>query len=164
MKPQNIKAIFIGFGLVSLNQFSGAFCIINYSTAILEQSQGFSLDLGTSTILLALLQILGTYSATLTVDRFGRKIVLIISASCSAIGLLSAGVFDYLSYDFEVFKNNSWILILSLASVIYFANMGVCTVCFICLVEIIPLHVSLYSPEQYISLKHIFLNLRRSEG
>lgn len=132
----------IGFGLVSTNQFSGAFSILNYSTAILEQSESFSLDSGTSTILLGLIQILGTYSATLTVDRFGRKIVLMISASCSAIGLLSAGVFDYLSYEFAILKDFSWVLIVSLASVIYFANMGVCTVCYVVLVEILPLKVS----------------------
>ncbi|KAL5281544.1 hypothetical protein ACFFRR_005110 [Megaselia abdita] len=140
-KTQHLKAVIIGFGLVSVNQFSGSFSIINYSTAILEQSKSFTLDLGTSTILLLLLQILGTYSATLTVDRFGRKIVLIISASCSAIGLLSAGVFDYLCYEFDVLKDYSWILILSLASVIYFANMGVCTVCFIAMVEVLPIQV-----------------------
>lgn len=111
----------------------------------MEQSEAFSLDSGTSTILLGLIQILGTYSATLTVDRFGRKIVLIISASCSAIGLLSSGVFDYLSYEFEVLKDYSWILILSLASVIYFANMGVCTVCYVVLVEILPFKVRIGS-------------------
>lgn len=131
----------IGLGLVSTNQFSGAFSIINYATAILEQSEGFQMDTISSTILLGLLQILGTYSATLTVDRFGRKIVLLISASGTAIGLLTAGIFDYLTYEFIELKDYSWVLVLALSSVIYLANMGVCTVCYIVLVEIIPIRV-----------------------
>lgn len=132
----------IGFGLVATNQFSGAFSIFNYSITILEQSEGFSLDTGISTILLGFLQILGTCSATLTVDRFGRKVVLLISASCTALGLLTAGTFDYLSYEFDALKSHSWILVLALASVIYFANMGVCTVCYVVLVEVLPFKVS----------------------
>lgn len=143
MKPKNLKGTLIGLGVVCTNQCSGAFSILNYSTAILEKSEGFQLDISTSTIVLGLLQILGTYSATLTVDRFGRKIVLLISASGTAVGLLTAGVFDYLTYKFEFLKEYSWVLILSLASVIYLANMGVCTVCYVVLVEIIPIKVNL---------------------
>lgn len=142
VQPKHFKAILIGFGLVATNQFSGAFSIFNYSITILEQSEGFSLDSGTSTMVLGLLQILGTYSATLTVDRFGRKVVMMISASFSAIGLLTAGIFDYLSYEFDTLKSHSWILVLSLASVIYFANMGVCSVCYVVLVEVLPFKVS----------------------
>lgn len=88
--------------------------------------------------------------------------VLIISASCSAIGLLSAGVFDYLSYEFEVLKDFSWILILSLASVIYFANMGVCTVCFVVLVEILPLQVRLIGNGGFMFIISMF-NIYRLE-
>lgn len=67
------KALTIGIILMILNQFSGFFAMLNYTATIFEKA-GSSFSPNTSAIFVAVLQIFGTYVASLFVDRAGRKV------------------------------------------------------------------------------------------
>lgn len=67
------KALTISLFLMALDQFSGLFPMINYASMIFQQS-GSSLSPNLSSIIMALLQLVGTYTSTFLVDRAGRKV------------------------------------------------------------------------------------------
>lgn len=67
------KAITIGIVLMFLNQFSGFFAMLTYTATIFEEA-GSSLSPNVSAIIVAVIQIIGTYMASLFVERAGRKV------------------------------------------------------------------------------------------
>lgn len=69
------KGIAVGLFLMFLRQFSGTLSIITYTSEIFKSS-GSSLSPNESSIIVAFIQLLGVYSSTLTVDRFGRTVRL----------------------------------------------------------------------------------------
>lgn len=73
------KAMTIGIVLVVLNQFSGFFAMLNYTGSIFKEA-GSSFSPNTSAIIVAVIQIVGTYIASLFVDRAGRKVIINIFA------------------------------------------------------------------------------------
>lgn len=67
------KAITIGIVLMFLNQFSGFFAMLTYTGFIFTEA-GSSLSPNVSAIIVAVIQIIGTYMASLFVERAGRKV------------------------------------------------------------------------------------------
>lgn len=67
------KAFIISIFLAALNQFSGCFAMLNYTASIFQQS-GSNLDPNMAAIIVGALQLLGSYVATILVDRAGRKV------------------------------------------------------------------------------------------
>lgn len=61
--------------LVTLNQFSGCFALINYTANIFAES-GSDLDPNVAAIIVGVIQIAGSYVSTLVVDRFQRKVIV----------------------------------------------------------------------------------------
>lgn len=73
MTKPALKGISIGLFLMFLNQFSGCFAIITYAADIFKRS-GSILSPNQSSIIVATIQLLGSYVAMNLVDRFGRKV------------------------------------------------------------------------------------------
>jgi len=124
-----------------LNQLSGCFALLNYTASIFAES-GSDLSPNTSAIVVASIQIFGTYSSTILVDRVGRKILLIISEFGTSLGLISMGLYSYFSkhdYDLSEF---GWIPIASISFVIFIASLGILTLPFVVIAEILPQKVT----------------------
>ncbi|XP_037927514.1 facilitated trehalose transporter Tret1 [Teleopsis dalmanni] len=121
--------------LLIATQGSGSFAFINYMTHIFAAS-GTNLSPNTSTIIMGVVQIFGVYAAILFVDRCGRKVLLLISTGGMSIGLTIFGLFTY-------FKpiDNDWIPVAVMGFVIFIANIGVVTMTFVMLVELMPLKI-----------------------
>ncbi|XP_053697379.1 facilitated trehalose transporter Tret1-like [Sabethes cyaneus] len=131
------KAIIIGMVLVTLNQFSGCFALINYTAQIFADA-GSELDPNVAAIIVGAIQIAGSYASTLVVDRCRRKVLYIITAFGSAIGLSAMGVHAYLKvigFDVSVI---SWVPVASLSFVIFIASVGMLPLTFVILSEILP--------------------------
>ena len=79
MTKTSLKALCTGVVLIAINMFSGSFALINYMTTIFAATHTELLDPGANTIIIGVVQIIGAYSATTLVDRFGRKILLMVS-------------------------------------------------------------------------------------
>lgn len=59
--------------LMFLNQFSGMLVMFTYTAFIFKKS-GSSLTPNDSSIVVAVIQLVGVYVSTICVDRFGRKV------------------------------------------------------------------------------------------
>lgn len=72
--PVARKAIFFGIALLALKQFTGNTTMLNYAGQIFQDS-GSDLDKNLSAIIIGIVQLLGTFTPTLLVDRAGRKVI-----------------------------------------------------------------------------------------
>jgi len=86
------KALLICFGLMLFQQFSGVNAVIFFMTTIFE-STGISIPPEDATIGVGVVQVIATFISTLVVDRFGRKILLILSDFFMAISGCLLGVY-----------------------------------------------------------------------
>lgn len=133
-----IKGISIGLVLMVLQQFSGSFTIVSYA-AIIFRDAGSSLNPNLSSVILAIMQIAGCYTSTLLVDRAGRKILLIFSTVSVALGLTVMATFILmgdLGYDVTPYAS---IPVISLSFVIFMACLGVFSIPFIIMAEVLPM-------------------------
>lgn len=67
------RAMTIGIVLVLLNQFCGCTAMLNYTAHIFKEA-GSNLSPNMSSIIVGVIQLIGSYVATILVDRAGRKV------------------------------------------------------------------------------------------
>uniref|UniRef100_A0A182NTG1 Major facilitator superfamily (MFS) profile domain-containing protein n=1 Tax=Anopheles dirus TaxID=7168 RepID=A0A182NTG1_9DIPT len=131
------QAFLICLTLMALNQFCGAFYMMNYAQSVFAES-GSGLPAGLSVIVVGLIQLLGCYVCTLLVDRSGRKILLIVSSAGMALGLTVFASYCYgqeLGYDLATL---GWLPLLCFSFVVFIGSLGVGTIPFVMLAEIMP--------------------------
>lgn len=71
--PSAKKGMILGMFLMFLNQFSGSFAIMTYTADIFRNS-GSKLTPNESSMIVAVVQLIGVYVSTICVDKFGRKV------------------------------------------------------------------------------------------
>ncbi|KAL9706868.1 hypothetical protein quinque_010386 [Culex quinquefasciatus] len=135
--PHARKAFLIGICLMAFNQFSGCFAMLNYTANVFAES-GSSLSANMSAIVIGTIQMFGSTFSTVLVERAGRKLLLIISGAGIATGLSIFSGFSYaksLGHDVTAFN---WLPLVCFSFVIFIASMGVLTLPFVVLAEIMP--------------------------
>lgn len=89
------KAIFITITLMIFVQLSGINVVIFY-TGLIFDAADIKIESEKATIIVGLMQVGATYIASLTVDRLGRRINLLISISLMCICNIALGIYFYL--------------------------------------------------------------------
>ena len=131
-QPVYRKALWIGLLLPFLSQVCGINADIYYGPRIIEQA-GFTLNnaLG-GQVTIGLVNVLFTFVAIFTIDKWGRKPLLYIGIGGAVISLIIIGMLFY----FNVISG-PWILIFILAFIACFAfSFG--PVCWVVIGEIFP--------------------------
>lgn len=128
--------------LVFLNMFTGGFAIMTYAGKIFRDS-GSSINPHLSSIIVGCSQVAGSYTSTIVIDQAGRKILLIISLTGIVLGHSVLGVFNFLSYHYDV-TPYSYVSIISVSFFIFMACLGILTVPLILLSEILPAKIRSY--------------------
>jgi SP family arabinose:H+ symporter-like MFS transporter len=132
LSPVYRVALIIGIALPFLSQVSGINAVIYYGPVILDQA-GFSLgDALGGQVTIGLVNVLFTFVAIFTVDKWGRKPLLILGISLAVIALVVIGCLFYAGV-----THGPWILIFILLFIASFAfSFGPVT--FIIINEIFP--------------------------
>jgi len=131
-KPVYRKALWIGLLLPFLSQVCGINAVIYYGPRILEQA-GFTLNnaLG-GQVTIGLVNVVFTFVAIFTVDKWGRKPLLYIGVGGAVVSLIIIGLLFQLGI-----ISGPWILIFILAFIACFAfSFG--PVCWVVIGEIFP--------------------------
>lgn len=89
------RALMITLVLVLLTQLSGINAVIFY-TAFIFQASETGIEPSLATIFVGIMQVIGTFGASLTVDRLGRRFLLISSAIIMCICNIGLGIYFYL--------------------------------------------------------------------
>ncbi|GAB0091274.1 hypothetical protein DMENIID0001_060930 [Sergentomyia squamirostris] len=119
-----LKAIFISLVLLMGTDFCGIFAIVTYTTGIFREA-GSSLSPNTSAIVVASIQVLGSYVSTWFVDRSGRKALLIFSATGTAVCHTALGAHLFLKAQGVDMSSYGWLPISALSGAVFIANIGV---------------------------------------
>ncbi|VEN44662.1 unnamed protein product [Callosobruchus maculatus] len=124
----NRKGLIITLGLRGFQQLSGTTAIIFYCKTIFEQSQNFISSSHGSLIYFAVQLILSAVSSVI-VDFAGRRPLLIVSISGTAISLLIQGIYLYLKIytDIDMARYN-FIPIIALISFVVLFSTGLQTI------------------------------------
>ncbi|XP_032569884.1 facilitated trehalose transporter Tret1 [Drosophila sechellia] len=139
LTKRSLKALATGLVLMVANIFTGTFAFNNYMSNIFDVVHT-QLDPNTNTIIIGAVQILGTLASIYLVDRYGRKILLIVSCAGSGIGTSAFGLYAFYveeqKADLSAFS--AWLPVTLMAFIIFIANVGVISVSMVVLVEILP--------------------------
>ena len=137
----SVHGLLIGFFLMAIAPFSGNMTILTYTSDIFESS-GSSIGANESSMIIGFIQFVGIYIASMYVDKFGRKILMSISCLGSGLSLLLIASYSYVSSILEVPSNLSWIPIFSLSLTILLNSIGISSLPFIIVTELVPQKVS----------------------
>lgn len=136
-EPEVVKGLMIGTILMAVSQFSGTFTISNYAATIFSKS-GSTVDPNLSAIIFGCLQVLGTLCASSLIDKLGRKILLLVSTTGTAIGLVITGIYSYLGHEGYDISSFNLLPVISLSLIIFIAAIGVIPVPYVLVNEIFP--------------------------
>ncbi|KAL9895746.1 facilitated trehalose transporter Tret1-like [Glossina fuscipes] len=134
-----LRAFFTAIMLVSLNQLSGSFAIVNYLSDIFAHT-GTDIDPNTCTIIMGVVQIFGTCFSMIVVDRVGRKVLLLASAGGTALSYTSFGIYVKFASS-EIKLQYNWLPLVIMTFVIFSTSIGLLAQVFTVIVETLPIKV-----------------------
>lgn len=105
-------------------------------------ASGSTIDPNISAIVMGFVQILGSLSATMLVERFGRRPLLLSSAVGMMAGMYGFGAFVQFTDD-ETKAAYNWVPIVFMTLVVFTASYGVFGIFFTIVVEMHPAKVSI---------------------
>uniref|UniRef100_A0A182MN01 Major facilitator superfamily (MFS) profile domain-containing protein n=1 Tax=Anopheles culicifacies TaxID=139723 RepID=A0A182MN01_9DIPT len=135
--PEAKRGLFIGVFVMALNQFSGIFAILTYAGTIFQMS-GTGIDPNVALVLVAVINICGNVTSFTIIDRVGRKILLLLSASGVGLALAVLGVHSYLLTDGYDLRGVEWLPVLALSLTLFLAAIGITNVPFFIVPEVMP--------------------------
>jgi hypothetical protein len=156
LKEKHAKKAFIyGICLMALNQLCGCFAMINFTATIFKES-GSTLSPNVSSIIVGVIQIIGGVFCTFFVERAGRKMMLLISAFFTSTGLAVMSLYSFLnsqSVDLSSFK---FIPLLAFSFVIFMSQLGIMSLPFVYLSEIVPIKTKGFTMMFCLSSLYVF--------
>lgn len=121
------KGLLISFGLMFFQQMSGVNAVIFYTSKIFTEA-GSTLAPKEASIIVGAMQVVATLVSSLIIDRLGRRVLLLTSASIMGLCCMLLGVFfnlkDHETLDEEGLKNIGWLPITSLSLFIIVFSLG----------------------------------------
>ena len=137
------KAMIIGIVLALANHFSGSFAIITYAAEIFKTT-GSIFSENESALIIAAIQLCGTCTLPILIEKIGRKALYVISTSGTAFGFTTLATYLLLrSWDYDVTAFN-WISLASLSICVFCQTIGLSTLLFALTAEILPENIREY--------------------
>ncbi|XP_052864416.1 uncharacterized protein LOC128271025 [Anopheles cruzii] len=130
------KPILICVVVILFPAGSGSIPLITYTANIFEGSHS-NLSPAMSSIVVATLQLIGSYVATLMVEKAGRRVLLVISTLGCAVCSVTMGTYTFLQemdVDVACFR---WIPVASMSALVFINAIGIGIVPFIIMTEIL---------------------------
>lgn len=117
-----MRALLITLGLMFFLQMSGINAVIFYTGFIFEKAET-GIDGALAACIVGIMQVIATFTASMVVDRLGRRILLLTSASIMCICNVLLGVYFYLLEHHKA-ENIGWLPILSLCLYVIAYSLG----------------------------------------
>lgn len=120
------------------HEVCGVFTMINYAGVIFKEA-GSSMDAGWAAITVGAIQLVGSYTASLLIDRLGRKLLMVVSFAGTAICHAILASYVYISDETTIdVKSLNWIPVVAFSAMIFIAACGAMPVPYVLLGEILP--------------------------
>lgn len=138
--PATQRGAFLAITLIIFADLCGSFVIINFLTPIFAAAH-IQLDIYLSTIIVGVIQIVGSSVSTALVDRCGRRMLLIWSALGTGVCLAALACYFYLLQIPEqhaLVHQLRWLPLIAVGGTILISTLGVTTLPFFILAELLP--------------------------
>lgn len=140
----NRKALFIVFGLRTVQQFSGTMAITFYAKSIFSESNHLSSNV--STLIYFVIHLGVCFMSSAIVDKSGRRPLLIISIIGSAIALFLEGLYFFLHNCTEIdVASYGYLQIIALVGFVIMFSLGMQTIPILILCEMFPTNVKAFA-------------------
>ncbi|XP_049280376.1 facilitated trehalose transporter Tret1-like isoform X1 [Anopheles funestus] len=141
LTPETLSALLAMIGLVTFLQMSGINAVLFYATDIFMNASD-SLNHEVATIIVGVMQVFGTLLAAFTVDRIGRRWLLMISAVIMCASHVVLGVyFQLLQNNPAQVENLEWLPVLALSVFVTVFSIGFGPVPWIMIGEVFAIDV-----------------------
>ncbi|EFX84289.1 hypothetical protein DAPPUDRAFT_47180 [Daphnia pulex] len=140
LKGSVLKPLGISLGIMFFQQFTGINAVVFYTVSIFK-SAGSSIDGRYATIIIGVVQLLATAASGFFVDRYGRRILLLGSATIVSCSLAAMGAFFYMQAQWGpalATEKLGWLPLLSLVVFFIAYSGGYSNVPFILMGELFP--------------------------
>lgn len=140
-KPATKRGLMITMGLVIIVQFSGINAVIFY-TGFIFDAAATGIEPSLATIIVGVMQVVATFIASLTIDKLGRRFLLITSALTMCICNICLGVYFVLDdRKSDLINSLNWLPISSLCVYIIAFSLGLGPIPWVLVGEIFVLEV-----------------------
>lgn len=139
---KSIKGMIGVTGLVLIVRLCGSTPLVHYAGAIFKES-GSTIDPNLSTVIMGTLQIVGYCCATIFMDLFGRKSLLLLSAAVGCVSLLVTSVFTYLVMHGTDLSSYNEVPVIFLSFFKFAIAIGIGPVPLVLIPELLPRNVSI---------------------
>ncbi|KAJ2942938.1 hypothetical protein O0L34_g15128 [Tuta absoluta] len=137
----NLKAFYISCTLMFFQQFSGINAVLFYMMSIFKAA-GSKLDAGIATVIIGVVQVAASGVTSVTIDRAGRKILLLISTAGAAGALAALGAFFLLDQQKSPLTETlSFLPVTSLVVFIISYCLGLGPLPWVVMSELLPMEV-----------------------
>jgi hypothetical protein len=140
-----------------LEQFSGVFALLFFVSTIFKYS-GSSVSPNESSIIVGVIQLIGAYCSTMFVDKAGRRFLISTSAFGISLGMFVFSLYSYLNGLGHVASYLNWIPLVSFSFVLWIANVGVLTLPFLLMSELMITLPNVSLPLYKIIQKHFLIS------
>ncbi|KAG5667691.1 hypothetical protein PVAND_015663 [Polypedilum vanderplanki] len=155
VEKSTLRGLSMSFFLTFIASFSGNFAIMTYTADIFESS-GSSLKPNESAMIVAFIQFIGIYVASICVDKFGRKILMSISCGGSSLFLCLMATYAYLNDTMEIPNDLKWLPIFAVSCAIFLNAIGVASLPFMIITELVPHKIREFSVMIFMALLTLF--------
>lgn len=141
--PAVRRGCIIAFTLIFFTDLCGVLTITYYMTELLTWAKITLIDVYVGTVGIAFLQILGCGISALCMDRFGRRILFIVSAVFSSLALYGFALYFYVlkSYRDVLVGQLQWLPIAALGLAILSFSLAIGAAPFFLIAELLPIKV-----------------------
>uniref|UniRef100_A0A182PA97 Major facilitator superfamily (MFS) profile domain-containing protein n=1 Tax=Anopheles epiroticus TaxID=199890 RepID=A0A182PA97_9DIPT len=141
LTPVTLRALFAMMGLVTFLQMSGINAVLFYATDIFMNASD-ALNHEVATIIVGAMQVFGTLLASFTVDRIGRRWLLMISALIMCASHVILGVYFHLLHiNPTQVENLEWLPVFALSLFVTMFSIGFGPVPWIMIGEVFAIDV-----------------------
>uniref|UniRef100_A0A336MC58 CSON014915 protein n=1 Tax=Culicoides sonorensis TaxID=179676 RepID=A0A336MC58_CULSO len=131
------KGVILSLILITFPMVSGTMVLVNYSVKIFDEASS-NLTSIVSSMIVALIQLIGSYFATLLVEKLGRKTLLIISSFGSFLSLTVMGSYYYLQAIHVDVTQFNILPLISFSVLVLFSAVGLAGIPFVVIAELVP--------------------------
>ncbi|KAJ6649968.1 Facilitated trehalose transporter Tret1, partial [Pseudolycoriella hygida] len=140
VQKDSLKKVSIGMLLVALSMCSGILVVTMYAAQLFIDS-GAKFNPYVSAIVVGVLQVCGICVSSVLVDKVGRRVLFGISSFGAAISLIMFGTFSFLHGKGVDLSSFDWLPVVSLSFYIFINCVGLRTVPFLYIAEILPYNI-----------------------
>lgn len=152
------KALIYGIFLMALNQLCGCFAMLNFTATIFIES-GSTLSPNISSIIVGSIQVIGGVLCTFLVEKTGRKTLLSVSSFGTSLGLVALSLFTFSTSRGVDLSSFSWIPLTAFSFVIFISNLGVLTLPFLYVSEVVPTKIKGFTMVLCLVLLYVFATI-----